>query len=437
MIVLFASPASMPAALIQTCPLCTCPPPPGCICDPFYCPPNFRRFGFDTGGNIEPGDNILGIRVDVQLLPGANASIFLNNEPPIIEAILPPNQQPGSFDEDVRTFISSYSCYPNNMEPEGFCPVNVHGDPIIGSNALHLEWSPNEEFPGPGSYTLFRLALDQPQGNGPLTLEPTDETVAIVSGFVEFSDGAESIEYTVYRLPACACPGDTNGDGQRNGADIASFTDCVIEGGLACICADMDQSGLVEPPDVQLFVSQLLSGASCNPEGIMRITEWMYEGANNNEFVEFTNVGDAPVDMTGWWFNKPLTVPPVLISLSGFGTIGPGQSAVLTSAPTSNFITAWSLSGSAKVLGGTSLALARNDQFRLLNGNVVVDQLSYGDNQNFPGSIQTLNISGNPATPAALGANDVYQWVLSSVGDSRGSYAASNGNVGNPCVYNP
>ena len=34
----------------------------------------------------------------------------------------------------------------------------------------------------------------------------------------------------------------------------------------------------------------------------MRITEYMYSGVGG-EFVEFTNVGSSPVNMTGWSFS--------------------------------------------------------------------------------------------------------------------------------------
>ena len=37
---------------------------------------------------------------------------------------------------------------------------------------------------------------------------------------------------------------------------------------------------------------------------------------------------------------------------------------------------------------------------------------------------------------AALGADDVYQWQLSFVGDFYGSYAALTGEVGNPGSFN-
>ena len=60
----------------------------------------------------------------------------------------------------------------------------------------------------------------------------------------------------------------------------------------------------------------------------MRITEWSYQGANG-EFVEFTNVGATPIDMTGWSFDDDSRTPGSQ-SLSTFGTVNPGVSVVLT-----------------------------------------------------------------------------------------------------------
>ena len=46
-------------------------------------------------------------------------------------------------------------------------------------------------------------------------------------------------------------------------------------------------------------------------------------------------------------------------------------------------------------------------------------------------------ISGVPQGPAALGANDVFQWKLSTVGDENNSYAAVLADIGNPGFYIP
>lgn len=60
----------------------------------------------------------------------------------------------------------------------------------------------------------------------------------------------------------CSCPGDLNGDGLRNGADIQKFTRCFTAEG-ACFCADVDGLGGVDSADVSVFVTDLLAGAAC------------------------------------------------------------------------------------------------------------------------------------------------------------------------------
>ncbi len=167
----------------------------------------------------------------------------------------------------------------------------------------------------------------------------------------------------------------------------------------------------------------------------IRITEWMYTG-QNGEFVEFTNVGAAPVDMTGWSYDDDSRIPGVF-SLSGFGVVQPGESVIITESTAADFRVAWNLPASVKVLGGYTNNLGRNDEINLFDASdQLVDRLTYGD-QNFVGSIRTQRVSGNPTTPAALGANDVYQWTLSSVGDAFGSYTSTGGDIGNPGVYIP
>jgi hypothetical protein len=178
---------------------------------------------------------------------------------------MPPSEPPISFDEDVRTFVSSYSCYPNNLEPSEACPLDFGGQ-VITSNYLNVEWFLGETIPGPGTYTLFRLALQQQPGNGPLTLEDTGEPVAMVSGQVVFHlTGPVSVEYIVYRHPPdyCACQGDVNWDGRRDGRDVSNFMDCLLEGGLGCTCADMNGNGVVTTADVAQFVDKLLTGDEC------------------------------------------------------------------------------------------------------------------------------------------------------------------------------
>ena len=60
----------------------------------------------------------------------------------------------------------------------------------------------------------------------------------------------------------CACPGDLDGDGGKNGRDIQQFVGCLIAGG-SCSCADVDGIGGVDFGDVSVLVSDLLAGDTC------------------------------------------------------------------------------------------------------------------------------------------------------------------------------
>jgi hypothetical protein len=60
----------------------------------------------------------------------------------------------------------------------------------------------------------------------------------------------------------CTCPGDMNGDDQRNGLDVQQFIACLVEGG-SCACADIDGAPGVTPNDVPAFVNNLIAGGVC------------------------------------------------------------------------------------------------------------------------------------------------------------------------------
>jgi hypothetical protein len=169
-------------------------------------------------------------------------------------------------------------------------------------------------------------------------------------------------------------------------------------------------------------------------EGAIRITEWMYSGGSA-EFVELTNVGGSPIDMTGWSYDDDSATPGVF-SLSDFGIVAPGESVVFTETSPAGFRAEWSLPASVKVLGPYTNNLGRADMINIFDAsNALADRLTYGD-QAIPGTIRTQNQSGNPMTLAALGADNVAQWELSTVGDVHGSFASANFDVGNPGAFN-
>jgi hypothetical protein len=165
------------------------------------------------------------------------------------------------------------------------------------------------------------------------------------------------------------------------------------------------------------------------------ISEWMYNGAgtsNTGEFVEFTNLGPAPVDMTGWSFDDDSQVAGT-VSLSGFGVVLPGQSVILTDEPAATLATIWNLSG-VTIIGGNTANLGRNDQINLFDaGSALVDVLSYGD-QNYPGTPRTQLKSCNiPATDYGYVVPQT-SWVLAAVADAYGSWASTRGEIGSPGV---
>ncbi|ANB19259.1 lamin tail domain-containing protein [Dokdonella koreensis] len=162
----------------------------------------------------------------------------------------------------------------------------------------------------------------------------------------------------------------------------------------------------------------------------MRITEWMYDGAGG-EYIELTNVGTAPADMTGWRYDDDSANPAIGFDLSGFGSVQPGESVVLAESETEAFRSDWRLCAGAKILGGYTNNLGRADQINLFDASgTLVDRLTYGD-QAFPGSIRTTGASGW-VSAAGLGADDVFAWTLSAVADGEGSVTSNNGAIGNP-----
>ncbi len=64
-------------------------------------------------------------------------------------------------------------------------------------------------------------------------------------------------------VPTCGCLSDVNNDGQRTGADIQGFVDCLTAVGTNCACADVDGMPGLDVNDVAVFVDNLIIGATC------------------------------------------------------------------------------------------------------------------------------------------------------------------------------
>ena len=180
-----------------------------------------------------------------------------------------------------------------------------------------------------------------------------------------------------------------------------------------------------------LACTSLLSHAA---DGI-KISEWLYSGASlgglDGEFVEITNFGPSAVDFTGWSFDDDSRLAGSF-SLTGFGVLAAGESAVIAAATAAAFRTNWALAAGVKVLGNNTNNIGRADELNIYDASgVLVDRLTYND-QTIAGSPRTQDFSGIPTTAAALGANNAALWQRSAVGDVFGSYASANLTVGSP-----
>jgi hypothetical protein len=180
-----------------------------------------------------------------------------------------------------------------------------------------------------------------------------------------------------------------------------------------------------------LSVAILGSAGSASAAGIMRITEWMYNG---DEFIEFTNVGDDSIDLTGWSFDDDSRLAGT-VSLSAFGLVGAGESVILAEVSESLFRSSWGLGASVRIIGSNATNLGRADEINLFDASsTLVDRLTYNDA--IIGGPRTQNLSANIAL-ANLGLNFANLAVASFVGDAYGSYASTATFPANPGLYLP
>lgn len=184
-------------------------------------------------------------------------------------------------------------------------------------------------------------------------------------------------------------------------------------------------------------LAMALAGSTAKGVGI-QITEWMYNGS---EFVELTNTSASAIDMTGWSFDDNTRIAGSFL-LSDFGSVGPGESVIISEVDAGTFRNEWNLPLSVKVIGGNTQNLGRNDELNIYDSaSLLIDRLTFGD-QNIPGTIRTDGAPANgnggtgvPATAAAVGANDVTQWVYSTVGDPYEAFSSGSGYIGSPGLY--
>jgi hypothetical protein len=196
------------------------------------------------------------------------------------------------------------------------------------------------------------------------------------------------------------------------------------------------------------FAILFVTGAAAHAQ--MRITEWMYSGAGG-EFVEFTNMGPAAVNMADSWFYTDSDQGMMDADLAAFGLVQPGESVLITESPAAAFRAVWGLDAAVKIIGeNINSNLSRVDEINLYHSGMLIDRLTFGDNRvaadppvgapATAGSIRTQNRSGNPTSLAALGANNVFQWALANTAaqgpDAFGSVTSiTGGDRANPGFF--
>jgi hypothetical protein len=192
----------------------------------------------------------------------------------------------------------------------------------------------------------------------------------------------------------------------------------------------------------RLFIAALLAPSyAANAWGTsVFITEFCSDTGNGQhfEFVEFTNVGSIPVDMTGWSEDDSSATPdkPGHI-LTGLGTLAPGESGILTEATPADFRAFWGsgLPASVPVVGPYTTDNLNTvvDSITLFDSTgQLVDRLDYSINNGGSADMVTRN-----APLAALGQNNNVLWKNSFIGDSFGSFRAAEkpSIIGNPGHY--
>jgi hypothetical protein len=86
--------------------------------------------------------------------------------------------------------------------------------------------------------------------------QPDASTVVMTGGSFELVGG-------FWATPPCWCLSDLNNDGSRDGLDVQGFVDCILAGGVNCVCADLYTDGHSDLQDIAIFVTDLLAGGEC------------------------------------------------------------------------------------------------------------------------------------------------------------------------------
>ncbi|MGA2232008.1 MAG: lamin tail domain-containing protein [Tepidisphaeraceae bacterium] len=175
--------------------------------------------------------------------------------------------------------------------------------------------------------------------------------------------------------------------------------------------------------------------------GNVYITKFCSDTGNNElfEFVQVTNLGSTPVNMSGWSEDDSHDTPDVSgHSLTGLGILQPGESGIITQATPANFISFWgaaNLPANLPIVGpytNDELNTDTDSIYLFNSARVAVDQLDYSTTNG--GSADSV-VRNAPLD--ALGFNDNELWANSFLGDDFGSFRAAQQatTIGNPGYY--
>ncbi len=287
---------------------------------------------------------------------------------------------------------------------------------------------------GPGQYLLIEegggaAGADLPTPDvtgGPLNLSATTGKVSLVSATAALSGACPTagvVDRVGYGSANCSEGGAAAPVLTKESGAVRKEAGCADTDNNA---ADFDVVGNPVPRNGASPVHSCVTSIG----GRLRITEFMYQGANG-EFVEFTNVGDQPVDLAGWSFSDSARAPGA-VPLGAYGVVQAGESVILTETPAADFRTAWGLCSGVKVIGGNTVNLSRGDEINLYDASQgQIDRLTFGDNVAGVGGPRTQNVSAWPSA-AALGQNQITGWTLSAAGNAENAQASSGGDVASP-----
>ncbi|MFT8636344.1 MAG: lamin tail domain-containing protein [Pseudoclavibacter sp.] len=170
----------------------------------------------------------------------------------------------------------------------------------------------------------------------------------------------------------------------------------------------------------------------------IRITEFAYGGNaagahGDGEYAELTNVGSAPVDLSGWTYETGTTATAATgLSLAALGTVAAGESVLVTDLTADEFRTDWGLKSSVKILdNGKSHTLNKgpNGIHVFDAAGTEVDSVTYPSGF-FPGKGSAAWVDA--AHLGAKGDAAAGGWTIATDSDAEGSWTSATGSIGSP-----